>query len=378
MNRTRNGLTLLYGLVALAVLAGFVSMGVDLGRVQTAKSELQCAAESAARAGALALTNGSTAARNAAIAVAAQNTVDGTPMTITNSDIDIGNFANGTFTNNGTPTNSVRVHCSRTSARGNAVPLLFARALGRSTCDINTAATASVGEPSGFVALNGITVKNNAYIASYNPSQDTNPSQGSSKSNGGLVSNGPVDGKNNNDLYGTLILGPGGSVNGLTVHGSQKTLSANATAPTMPAWSPGSNPGGIGQNYTVNGNVTLTGGTYWFTSLTVNGALTFSSATTVYVNGNVALGGSLAPASALPSDLKIYQLNAGAFGDSTSNGMDLVANVVAPSATLTAKNNAKLRGSALFDTMTFKNNVDMYYDETGGAAGGGITLSQTK
>ena len=110
----------------------------------------------------------------------------------------------------------------------------------------------------------------------------------------------------------------------------------------------------------------------------MTGSLKFSGATTIYVNGNVDLNGTLAPSSMVPSDLKIYHLNAGTFGDSGGNGIDLVGVVVAPLADFTAKNNATIRGSVVFDTMTFKNNADLFYDENLGAVTGPIVLTMTQ
>src|SRR5690349_19069789 len=99
--RRRRGLALFYCIVALAALIGLVSLGVDFGRVQIAKSEAQAIADAAARAGAVALSaNGTVAARAAAIAVAAENTVDGSPMVLSTSDIDVGRYSAGVFTNN--------------------------------------------------------------------------------------------------------------------------------------------------------------------------------------------------------------------------------------------------------------------------------------
>jgi Flp pilus assembly protein TadG len=381
------GFTLMYCLIAMTTLFGLVSLGVDLGRVQLAKSEAQAVADAAARAGAVALGNGTGAARSAAITLAGQSTVDASAVSLSTSDIDIGRFSGGVFSANVTPYNAVRVRCARTAAKGNAIPLLFGKAVGQNSCDIHAAATVMVNEPTGFVGLNGITMKNNMFIASYNSRADTSPTQMGARSNGSLVSNGPIEGKNNNDLYGTVILGPKGSIKGVTVHGSTShgttkvesdDIKTPEGTPTMSAWTPGANPASASQSYTVNGNVTLPGGTYYFSALTVNGSLKFSGAAKLYINGDVDLNGTLAPNSLIPSDLKIYQLNAGNFGDSGSNGIDLVGVVVAPNTTFTAKNNATVRGSMTFDTMTFKNNADLFYDENLGAVTGPIVLSMTQ
>jgi hypothetical protein len=43
--------------------------------------------------------------------------------------------------------------------------------------------------------------------------------------------------------------------------------------------------------------------------------------------------------------------------------MDLTAVIIAPGADFIAKNNFTARGSFLFNTITAKNNFEMYYDE---------------
>src|SRR5687767_5387175 len=73
----RRGVSSIYIVVALVALCGFVSFGVDYGRVQLSKSQLQAAADAAVRAAAVKIDDGVTASRNAAVAVAAANTCAG-------------------------------------------------------------------------------------------------------------------------------------------------------------------------------------------------------------------------------------------------------------------------------------------------------------
>ena len=48
-NSRRHGVAIFYVIVVLIVMLGFCSFAVDLGRVQTAKTELRRAADAAAR-----------------------------------------------------------------------------------------------------------------------------------------------------------------------------------------------------------------------------------------------------------------------------------------------------------------------------------------
>lgn len=381
--RSRKAVTTVYAIILLTGLAGFASLAVDYGRAQLAKTELRAAVDAAARAGASVLSNSDAdAARSAAITFAGHHQASGSQVVLTAPDVEIGNFNNGVFTVNGTPSNSVRVTAARTKARGNPIPLTFASLIGVSTCDVTVSATAT-GTPSmvrGLVGLSGIDVKNNTVVASYNSSVYTDPSSGSAGSNASLGSNGQISGGNNNNLQGSVILGPSGSVDShISVSGSTSQQSTSITAPTMPAWTPETNPNNIPQNYNVSGSTTLAGGTYWFTSLTINGSLSFSGKATVYVNGNVNLSGSLAAYGAIPSNLVIYQLGTNrTFGSSTANGMDITAVIIAPTSDFSAKNNLIFRGSGFFKSITVWNNAQFYYDESMGAAAGGVDVTLVK
>ncbi len=142
LNRT-NGVVLYYTTVIMLLMFGFCSFAVDLGRVQLAKTELRRAADSAARAAAAELPD-----TNSAIAFAKQyaqvNTVDGTAVVMdTTKDIEFGKWSSstGTFKKlagfDVTTANCVHISLHRTAARGTAVPLLFAKLLGQSYCDVN-------------------------------------------------------------------------------------------------------------------------------------------------------------------------------------------------------------------------------------------------
>src|SRR5437016_2620154 len=117
----QGGFSLVWLIVCMVSLLGFVSLAVDLGRVQCAKTELYRAADAAARYAATGLSDGTAASK--AIAAAADNTVDGTALVLTNSDVVTGTWANGTFTAGGASPNAVKITAGRTTAHGNAVPL---------------------------------------------------------------------------------------------------------------------------------------------------------------------------------------------------------------------------------------------------------------
>src|SRR5438046_2841883 len=80
------------------------------------------------------------------------------------------------------------------AARNTAMPLVFARLIGRNTCDINAVAIAraTFGPGWGFTGLNAITIKNNTFFMSYNSSIDPTPGFGTVYFNALIGSNGPI------------------------------------------------------------------------------------------------------------------------------------------------------------------------------------------
>ena len=128
---------------------GFGSMAVDWGRVQLAKSQLQHAADAAARFGAIGLENDSATARANAIAVAAQNLADGTPVALDPAlDISFGSWDSTThkFTAAAAgaedSATTVKVTARRLASRGNPIPLMLAQVLGYKSCDVSVTSIA--------------------------------------------------------------------------------------------------------------------------------------------------------------------------------------------------------------------------------------------
>ena len=143
---------IIYAPLMLLAMFAFASLAVDWGRVQLTKTELGRAADAAARAGVSQLPNGVTAVETAVTNFAAKNTADSSNVVIdTTQDIDFGTWDSTakTFTvltgSNRTYANALRVTARRTAARGNAVPLVFAQAIGMATFDVQAASTVAVG-----------------------------------------------------------------------------------------------------------------------------------------------------------------------------------------------------------------------------------------
>jgi len=333
-----------------------------------AKTELRRGADAAARYGARYITKGQSVAFARAAQAANENNVDGTPLVLQSADVTVGNWntTNRTFTVNGTPRNAIRVIAQRTAARGNATSLKMGPLVGMATCDIK-ATSIAMTYPASFVGLNGVSFKNNAFVASYDSSVTTNPTMATASSNAYVQTNGYLGDQNNGQIKGTVVLGPSGTMDpSMAVTNGNVKASTAVPALPEPAWSPSGNPGGIPQNYTVSSPTTLAGGTYWFTSLNVTSELRFSGAATVYVNGNITYSGDAFSAyNLIPGNLRIYQIGAGrTFSVTSSNIGALVASIKAPRSDFSSENNLKFYGDMLFNTISVKNNAEMYYDES--------------
>ena len=371
MSHRRRGALLVYVTLVMVVALALAMLCIDVAHERLVKVQLQGAADAAARYAAQGISNGT--ATSKAQSIAASNTADGTPVVLQSGDVTVGTWSGGSFTPGGSSPNAVKVTAVRSAARGNAVQVWWGGLFGQSSSNLSASAIATgVQTPvAGFIGLNAVTFNTNSFFGSYRSSQTTSPSHGTAGSNARLGSNGAIVGQNNSTLQGFAVLGPGGSISGVSISNSTVNEASNISTPTLPAWSPSGSPTAL----TVNGNTTLPGGTYWYTSMTLNANLTFSGPTTIYVNGNVVIGGSLAPSSGRPGDLVIYQYGSNSFGDASANGMNITADVIAPGSDFLAKNNLTYYGAGIFNSITTKNNGDFYYDTDLGPADGSSVVS---
>ena len=163
------GMAGVYLVIALVALFALVSLAVDLGRVHVARSELQGAADAAARyaAGGLAAGESRDAVISRALSAARDNKADATTVELQQSDVELGSWDPATrlFQPGGTPTEAVRVTARRTSATNNAVPLMFAKVLGIGSCNVTTRAVAACGSRAdGIVGLDWIDMSSNCLL----------------------------------------------------------------------------------------------------------------------------------------------------------------------------------------------------------------------
>ncbi len=373
----RRGMSSLYTVVMLVALCGFVSLGVDMGHVQLAKTELRTAADAAAR-GAHGLATSMTQARADAVAVASANHCDGASVVLDSIlDVEFGDWspATKTFTiDNSTPT-AVRVTARRIASRGTAIPLTFARVVGRGNLDVQAVAIATLQASAGgygIVGINSVTMSGNGSTDSYNASAGPYYA-GSAHSKGSVASNGNISLSGNADVNGDARPGPGKSVSrggNASVSGSTSPLSSAMTFAN--ATLPGSYISKGALSLSGNNSTTLTSGTYYYTSFSVSGNATvnISGQVTIYVSGPLSLSGNSSVFQNLPSNFEIYVI--GANSVSVSGNGNLYASIYAPQSDISFSGNGDFFGSLVGKTLSLSGNGDIHYDESLG--GGSSTM----
>lgn len=148
---TRRGGMLVLMAFVLVVFLISAALCVDVANMHMVRAELRTATDAAARAGAEALARSQDLeeARNAAIAIAAQNRIAGKGLTLQASDVLLGNTSpDGTgtfvFTEGATPINSVQVRSERSEdVVDGPVPLFLAGVFGRESFAPRESATAT-------------------------------------------------------------------------------------------------------------------------------------------------------------------------------------------------------------------------------------------
>ncbi|MEZ5941874.1 MAG: VWA domain-containing protein [Planctomycetaceae bacterium] len=150
-NPSRLGAMVVIATVAIVLLICMAILSVDVSFMQLTRTELQVAADSAAKAGSEALlrTQDPAAAKQAAIDVAALNRVAGRPLILTENDIQLGSSmqqpdGSWEFTADAQPYNAVRVDAFMSDENDNgSVPFFMASFLGHDSFSPRKTATAA-------------------------------------------------------------------------------------------------------------------------------------------------------------------------------------------------------------------------------------------
>jgi len=149
--RSQRGAILAFAGMAIVTLVAMAVVGVDLGRLALTATEVQTVAEVGATAYAKAVQQDSAGPANDALAVVAQNRIDGAAATPANiTSFEVGNYSSQTlaFASGGVPENAVRAHATAT------VDNFFAGIFGDFQSTVRKDATAAIGCPTrGRVVL---------------------------------------------------------------------------------------------------------------------------------------------------------------------------------------------------------------------------------
>ena len=387
--KRRSGIALVYGVILMTLLSGFVSLGVDYGHVQLVKTELQQAAESAARAAVSQFGSGIATVQNTAVIWAGRNTADMTSVVIDPvNDVDFGTWTPATrsFTvltgAARTSANAVRVWAHRTVAKGNAVRLTFGAVIGQSTCDVNASAVVYVARNYGIIGLDSLDFTHFVSTDSYNASigSDENETSGTS---GYVASNGTVTLHNqvtvSQDVY--MLASQTLSVNGGSVYGSRKTVATAIVWPTPSAgrYATTNDNGSIGLPAT-GASASYSGGTfavppghYYLDNFSMSGGtINISGPTTIYMNGPFTFsGGNLNVLSGHRSDLMIYTVTASSV--SISGGSPVFADIQAPTSTISISGLSNLYGRVIGKLLNFNGVCGVHYDTSLPAVAGAST-----
>ncbi|GIW77494.1 MAG: hypothetical protein KatS3mg104_2557 [Phycisphaerae bacterium] len=281
-SQCRRGSVIIYATFATFAIVGFTALAVDWGRVQLTRSELQAAADAAARYAAAGLHNtigGVSAARMNASAVVAQNKADGRAITFDpDQDMEVGiwNASTRTFipSNDLYSVNAVRVTLKCDQDRQSAVPMTFLSILGQPYANVTATSIAAI-DYSGVSGGAGmgrfeyyIPATSNPWLAGAPP---------------GTVANlgNPA---RNPDYAGTPFIDPGNQKNPVnTLLGVGSSSSEGANTSNWAAW--GDYASKKSSPITAGGISIIPGSTITFDG--VNGGANNFSSTTVYdADGN--------------------------------------------------------------------------------------------
>lgn len=146
---------MVYGLGAMIALCGIISLGVDYGRVELARTQLQAATDAAARyavTGVKHEINGVNACEAMARAILRENKIDANYLVDSQATIDYGEWIPGSRVfkgkNETSNRNAVRVVVRCRQADGTAIPLLFGSLIGRPSQEITASAVAMLEDNS--------------------------------------------------------------------------------------------------------------------------------------------------------------------------------------------------------------------------------------
>lgn len=396
--RRRRGTALIYVTVSAIALMSFVSLSVDLGRAQTAKTELLTAADAAARTAVYDLSNNKSSATaiSDAIATAHLKLVDGTAMVLQNSDVVIGTWSNSSgFSSGGTSPNAAQVMAYRAAARGTAIPLLFGQIVGVNTCDLKATSIAMYTPAKagwGFVGLASINSTGTVTFDSYNAAAGAY-SPASAHSHGNLATNYSGNLNGAFTVKGNFEYGKGQTftVNGtVTVSGTYGALTSSLSYANASAGSAATtnNDSKISGTYLSSGNfnmssgtLNLPGGTYYVTSFSFSGGtINMQGPVILYVNGNTTIsGGTINTYNSNPANFQLTNVSASGVNINSGSG-SVYADIYDNQGPFNYGSASDFYGSVIAGAISITANtpVKFHYDESQGTGASSASISLVK
>ncbi|HEX2973791.1 MAG TPA: pilus assembly protein TadG-related protein [Tepidisphaeraceae bacterium] len=399
---TRQGFAIIYVVLILVVLIGFVALGVDMGRLHLAKTELQVAADAAARAGAAKIPpqygtpgdENQTAARSAATALANANNCEGTPVSPSSMAFYIWNPNRGVEQLEGTDglkplvypdlreANAIQVSATRT------VPLTFASVLGKTSAVVSVTAIAMArGRPEGlgfgivgldWIEMNGNKIATDSYLPELG-SYDSQPP----RSNGSVASNGDIN-LGNRDVNGDCRCGvPLADGTEYTITQKSQSYITGWKAPldqplsypleTVPA-------GVVDQgDYKGDSNLVLTGSSdpnnptlYCYNNFTMSGnkTVTVEGYVKLFIKGNLTITGTIDANLGIPAQLTISMVGTTGTAAVEKGTPQTYFHLYAPAADFVVKGTTDFYGWVIAKSLYFNGEAAVHYDESAQPSGG--------
>lgn len=370
LSRSRHGVSIVYVAVAMMVLVGFCSLAVDLGRVQVAKTELERAADAAARAGAASLPSGVSAVQTAAYNIANSNCCDGQAVTIDSINDVV--FLNWPST---TPlTGSARTSANAVQVSAHyAVPLIFAQAIGKKKATVHATSTAEAIPPAagyGVIGYNSLTLDGCNTVDSYDSRNGNYGGQNEDEGNR-VYSHGQISVCGGAHVDGEVDYdGPSPNESNGYVTGQTSKLGSSVTVPLPAAPNGCTDVTNSCQNINNNQTLTLTSGNYVCTkgcSLKSGGTLTInanSGPVNLYCSGNDFdwEGGSINVTGSLPGNFHVYMCDNS--NVTLHGGGKFCGCVHAPDSDCDIDDNCDCYGQIAANNCHVNNGSNCHYDES--------------
>lgn len=367
--RSRRGASAITIGLSLTVLLGAGAVVVDLGYQRVVGHQLQAGVDAAAIAGAAHLADGADTARTTAQVVAALNQAGADPITLDDEDVEIGtwNETTGVFTVNESSASAIRV----TRSEGD-VPTFLGRIFGADQLSVTRSAIATTTGDAVCGVLADVladvrgTWSTDSYDSRLGTYGGSNVGQES-----GVCSNGDLNAQGTPNIYGSLHdgrdYGDTMTISGSpTITGATTELPEEIPMPTassaaartsnnnasIPRTSRGrSAVSGTSFSITSTDTLTLSAGTYYFTSFSINGQATLrtSGVVNIYVAGDVTInGGGIVNLNTAPANLNIYV--DGVRQVRVNGNSAFYGTIVAPDSTVTVNGTADYFGMLIADT----------------------------